>query len=271
MAITTMDGLVSALGTAQTQHLFFPSATNVAGGWINLNQAVTSSFGIMAVPTAFGSGGKTYNRTSETTGFPRFSNPGGANSQYIAQMTTNMATAGTVHIYDLCWAASGFSGTSTTAQSVVGFSGLPTRHSTGEDLEIWLGCSSATGATASNITVQYTNSAGTSGRNTVSTAMITSMPANRMLQLPLQSGDNGVQSIQSLTLSASTATAGNLWLLLVERYASVACPVANVGVTADFASLAMPKISAETTPLFIHQGTTTSSGIIMGIMSIVEG
>ena len=55
--ITTMDRLVAALGVSQDHKLFFPSATNVAGGLVNLNQAVTSSFGTMAVPTAFGSGG----------------------------------------------------------------------------------------------------------------------------------------------------------------------------------------------------------------------
>ena len=55
--ITTMDQLVAALGVSQDQKLFFPSAPNVAGGWVNLNQAVTSAFGMMAVPTAFGSGG----------------------------------------------------------------------------------------------------------------------------------------------------------------------------------------------------------------------
>ena len=269
--ITTMDQLVAALGVSQDQKLFFPSATNVAGGWVNLNQAVTSSFGIMAVPTAFGSGGQAYNRTSQSTGFPKFTNPAGGNAQYVGRVGLTMATAGTIHLYDLVYAASGFSGASAAAQSIVGFPSLPSRVAGGEGLELWIGCSAAIGATAHNVTVQYTNSQGTAGRNTVSTAGIASMPANRMYQVPLQSGDTGVASVQSLTLSASSGTAGNLWVMLLDRIASIACPMPNVGVSADFASLALPVIGAEACPLLAHQATATSSGIIMGQMSIIEG
>lgn len=270
MAITTMDGLLSALGNSQDQKLFFPNATNVAGGWINLNQAVTSSFGILAVPTAYTSGGKTYNQSQNAVGFPRWT-ANGSTTTYIGRLGATFATAGTIHIYGLLWACSGFSGAVNTAQAVTGFSGLPTRNPTGEGCEIWIGCSSATGATASNMTVQYTNSKGVSGRNTVSTAHITSMPANRMYQVPLQSGDTGVQSIQSITLSASTATAGNLWVLIMDRYTSIASAVPNVSVTSDAITLGFPKIYDESCIVFINQAAATSSGIIMGNLSIVQG
>ncbi|MDD2505502.1 MAG: hypothetical protein PHF21_04470, partial [Bacilli bacterium] len=63
MAITTMDGLVAALGTSTSQNLFFPSATNVAGGYVWLNYAVTSAFGILTIPTAYTAGGKKYNQS----------------------------------------------------------------------------------------------------------------------------------------------------------------------------------------------------------------
>ena len=270
MAIDNMDKLIASLGTSKDQKLFFPNATNVAGGWINLNQSVTSSFGIMAVPTAYGSGGKTYNQSEQTAGFPKWS-AGSGTQTYIGRVGATFATAGTIHIYGLLWACSGFVANVTTAQSVVNFSGMPTRNSTGEGCEIWIGCSSATGATASNVTVQYTNSKGTSGRNTVSTAHITSMPVNRMYQVPLQSGDTGVQSIQSITFSASTATAGNVWVYILDRYASISSPVANISQTADAISLGMPALYDESCMLFVHQGSTTASGIIMGNLSIIQG
>lgn len=270
MAIDTMDKLVAALGTSQDQQLFFPSATNVAGGWINLNQAVTSSFGILAAPAAFGSGGTTYNQTAGVAGYPKWT-ANGSLAPYIGRIGAVFAAAGTVHVYDLLWAASGFSGVVTTAQSVVGFSGLPSRNSTGNGAEIWIGCSSAIGATAHNVTVQYTNQDGTSGRSTVSTAGVASMPANRMYQVPLQSGDTGIQSIQSLTLSASSGTAGNLWVLIADRLCSFAAPLTNVGNTFDFAALGLPKMYDTSCLMFVHQATTTSSGIIMGQLSIIQG
>lgn len=272
MAITTMDGLVTALGSAQDQKLFFPSATDVAGGWVNLNQAVTSGFGIMAAPAAASAGGTTYNQSTQTAGFPKWSaNGGGAAKTYMGRAGITMATAGAVHVYDLCWACSGLVGNVATAQTITGFTGLPTRHSSGAGLEIWVGCSTAIGATAHNVTVSYTNQAGTAGRTTVSTAGIASMPANRMYQLPLQSGDTGVQSIQSMTLSASSGTAGNLWLLIMERYVGIGSAVVNVPQNYDFADLGMPTPADEACLLFVHQGTTTSSGVILGQLDIIQG
>lgn len=268
MAITTMDGLVSALGNSKYQQLFFPSATNVAGGWVWLNYAVTSAFGILAIPAASSAGGTTYTQGS-LAGYPKWS-AGGA-STYIGRIGASFVTAGTVHIYDTLWACSGFVGNVTTAQAVTGFTGLPTRNTTGAGCEIWVYCTTATGATASNITVQYTNSASVSGRNTVATAHITSMPAFRMYQVPLQSGDVGVQSIQSVTLSASTATAGSFGVMIVDRLCSISSPVANIGVSADFATLGMPAISDASVLSFVSQGSTTSTGIIMGQMSIIQG
>lgn len=270
MAIDTESKLIAALGTSLDQQLFFPSATNVAGGWVNLNQAVTSSFGIMAAPAAIGAGGTAFNQSSFSAGFPRWA-ANGSVSPYIGRWGMTLATAGTIHVYDLYFAASGFVGNVATAQTIASPASMPARNPTGVGAEIWIGCSSAIGATAHNVTVQYTNQSGTSGRNTVSTAGVASMPANRMYQVPLQSGDTGVQTVQGLTLSASSGTAGNLWVLVMNRIASIGLAVPNVGKAADFAELAMPKIFDESCLLFVHQATATSSGIAMGQMSIIQG
>ncbi len=271
MTITTMDGLVAALAVAKRNRVFFPSATNVAGGIINLNQAVTGAHGLLAAPTAFGSGGTKYDQSTLSTGVNEWSAGAGGTVPYLGRMSLVMATAGAAIIYDLAWAASGFSGNVNTAQNVASFAGLPTRFTGGAGLELWVGCSSAIGATPHNITTSYTNQAGTSGRTSVSTAGIVSMPANRMFQLPLQAGDTGVQSLQSLTLSAASGTAGNLWALLMKPVAMLSCPVPNVGVTADFADLGLPLIDDESCLLFLHQATTTSSGIIMGQFDVPQG
>ena len=268
--IASMDSLVSALATSQQQQLFFPSATNVAGGWVWLNYAVTSSFGVLSIPGAYTSGGTTYNQTAGTAGYPKWT-ANGSLTPYVARFASTFATAGTIHLYDMLWACSGFNATLTTAQSVTGFTGLPTRAGTGVGAEIWVYCTTATGATASNITVQYTNSSGVSGRNTIATAHPTSMPAFRMYQVPLQSGDVGVQSIQSVTLSASTGTAGSFGVIIMDRITCISGAVPNVANIADFATLGLPAIADSACLGFVHQATTTSSGIIMGILSIAQG
>jgi phage tail sheath gpL-like len=96
------------------------------------------------------------------------------------------------------------------------------------------------------------------------------MPANRMYQLPLQSGDTGIQALASITLSASSGTAGNLWALIMKPVATIPLPLVNVGSVQDFAALGLPLIDDESCLAYIHQATTTSSGIILGTFDVVQ-
>lgn len=270
MAITTNDGLTAALSTGEVKRLFFPSATNVAGGVVNLNQLVVGGFGQMATPAAASAGGTTYNQSTQSTGFPRWT-ADGTKQLYFGRAGAVGANAGGLACYDLQWACSGLVGNSTAAQTITGFTGLPARESTGEGLEIWIGCSSAIGATAHNVTVSYTNSANVAGRTTVSTAGIASMPAGRMYQLPLQNGDVGVKSIQSLTLSASSGTAGNLWVMILERYWAAPLSAPMVPWVGDFWGLGAQRTSDEACLLFANLGTTTASGVINGEFTMIHG
>jgi hypothetical protein len=270
MAITTMDGLVTALANASIQSIYLPSATNVASGWVWLNYATTSSFGVLAIPAASTSGGTAYTQTAGTSGYPKWTAVG-STTAYIALSQKINTVAGVDHVYDLFWACSGFNGTLTTAQTVTTPVALPTRAGTGVNTELWVYCTTALGATASNITVQYTNSSGVSGRSTVSTAMIASMPAFRMFMVPLQAGDTGVQSIQSITLSVSTGTAGSFGVLIAKKLFSHGNAVVNVETSKDFAGLGLPKIYDESVLMFINQSTTTSSGIGFQNLSIIHG
>lgn len=270
MAITTMDGLVAALETSQRQKLFFPSTTAFSSGWMNLNQAVTSSFGIMAAPAAIGSGGTAFNQSSFSTGFPKWT-AGSGTTTYIGAAQSTFTGVGVLHVYDLLYAASGFVGNSATAQTITSPASMPTRNTNGDGAEIWIGCSSAIGATAHNVTVQYTNQAGTSGRNTVSAAGVQSMAANRMYQVALQSGDTGVQSVQGLTLSASSGTAGNLWVMVMRRLCSIGTPIVNVLGVQDFAALGLPKMFDESCLLFNLQAGSGTSGVIVGQLDVIQG
>ena len=267
MAITTMDGVVAGLASGTNIPTFFPSATNVAGGYVNLQRVVSGSFGQQAIPSAASAGGTLH--TSTDAGFPTLSSPTG--TRYIAKVELTGVTSGAIHIYDRVWSCSGFSGIVTTAQAVTNFPTITRPDVNGTGLEIWIECYTATGATASNVTVQYTNQSGTAGRNTVSTAHITSMPANRMYPVPLQAGDTGVKSVQSVTLSASTGTAGSFGVTLLKRIATIPLATANIPTVQDFATLGFSKIPANTALNFIHQGTTTSSGIILGSFTLIEG
>jgi hypothetical protein len=273
MAITTMDGLVAALAASPKVNCIIPSVTNVAGGFVSLNQAAGNSLGTMATPTAFGSGGtKFQNNTTPLTGFPAWTaNAGGGALTYVGRMAMAAAQIGAVYVYDLLWACSGFNSTTLTAQTVSGFAGMPSRNSTGAGAELWAWGFGATGATAQTISVSYTNQSGTSGHTSVSTTAIASWPVARMLNLPLQAGDTGLQSIASLTFSASSGTAGNIGLAIMQRVAALPCLVANVPIVQDFAALGLPAITDEATLLFVNNSSTTSSGIVTGTISLAQG
>lgn len=98
--------------------------------------------------------------------------------------------------------------------------GLPTaalpRYTSGEGVMAGLIVYTAIGATATTVTINYTNQAGTSGRVSTATLIGSSVtsPAGSFLPIPLANGDTGVRSVQSVTLLATTGTAGNMGVVL---------------------------------------------------------
>jgi hypothetical protein len=82
---------------------------------------------------------------------------------------------------------------------------------------------SAIGGTATTVTVSYTNQAGVLGRTTAIQAIGGSgnSTAGRLIFLPLQAGDTGVRSVESVTLAATTGTAGNIGVTLFKILGAV--------------------------------------------------
>lgn len=97
---------------------------------------------------------------------------------------------------------------------------LPTaalpRYTSGVGVMIGLEIYTIIGATGTTVTVSYTNQAGTAGRTSVAAVLggTNFREASRVIQLPLQQGDTGCRSVESVTLAASTGTAGNFGVTL---------------------------------------------------------
>jgi hypothetical protein len=92
---------------------------------------------------------------------------------------------------------------------------------------IWLEIYTLIGTTATTVTCSYTNQAGTSGRTT---------PAMTFggTGLPLQQGDTGVRSVQSVTVLATTGTAGAFGVVLAKLIAQISNGQTGTGETKDF-------------------------------------
>lgn len=132
--------------------------------------------------------------------------------------------------------------TTTTEQTLNNTVTLP-RFTTGAGVQAFLTPSTVMGAGTPNITLTYTNQAGTTGRTTPATLPIgmTAAPVSSIVYsgtgagkygpfMPLAAGDSGIRSVQSIKLSA-TYTSGVLNLVLCRPLLTL--PLPAVGVAAE--------------------------------------
>ena len=173
--------------------------------------------------------------TNATDGSMKQTDPGGGREKWLIGGFCATAQAASGMIYDRLLHIGGLSGTTITAQTV---GGTLTRNTGGVGNQIWVEINTAVGTTATTITASYTNQAGTSGRTTIATAFGGTglREAQRFIQLPLQQGDTGVQAVASVTLLASTTTAGDFGVVVARPLALIPMQLAGVGVLADFIS-----------------------------------
>lgn len=150
-----------------------------------------------------------------TTGAMHIENPDAGFVSILDRLALAAAIEGTVLVlYDRLCHVSGLSGATGAAQNV-NSAALTRPDALGEDVEFWLEWYGATGSGAVNVSGSYTNEGGTAGRTTPSIAFPTTPVAGQMLRLPLQDGDLGVRSVQTVTLSGTTGTAGNFGVTLL--------------------------------------------------------
>lgn len=108
----------------------------------------------------------------------------------------------------------GLSGTASGNQTTNLPTAALTRYTSGVGVMIGISIYSALGATSVDIVASYTNSAGVSGRTTSAYPFPSNAPSNSFYILPLQPGDLGVRSVESVNLSASSGTTGNFGITL---------------------------------------------------------
>jgi len=161
-----------------------------------------------------------------------FTSPGGGRTKWITSVMVAFdgSMGDEAVLYDRLLHMGGLSGTVTSAQTV---GGTLARNTGGEGNRIYLDVYSVLGSTERTVTASYTNQAGTSGRTTQAWPIGGSTSAafwnddNAFYELPLQDDDTGVQSVQSVTLSASTGGAGDFGITIGRPL--LRCPIAGLG------------------------------------------
>lgn len=270
MAITTQDGLVSALGGAQRLIVNKANVTAVAGRtlslWSAAGQPGTGS-------TTLGQATSGAVPTSTSTGALPFTNPVSGNS-YLAGIRGMSAATGLIIIYDLlwCWGSggSGWSVTSTGAQSTVSPAALTRPDSTTGLNTMWMETLAVGGAASGTSTISYTDQDGTAGNSaSLFATKISAPPIGTIERYTLAAGDSGVRSVQSMTNSA-TWTSGTFRLCIVREVAAVPC-TANVGFMYDAYDLGLPRVYDSACLGVAFSANSTATGPLCMTISLAQG
>lgn len=265
MAITTMNGLVAALTASQIAPFYKTSATTKGAGYYHSLWRIAGAPAAANLPTS-GSGSAV---TSATDGAMPLVNAGGSNQLYVGRFSLSSGTVGTFMLYDRLVQTSGLVGNTTGSQTVN--STALTRYTTGTGVQIWLEWYTTTGTNTPTATVSYTNQAGVSGRTATSPAWVASMAVGQMLPVPLASGDTGVRSVQSVTLSASTSAAGDFGIVLLKPLFDVPIVTANAGDYMDAFACGLPAVENNACLALMMLASATAMNPIAGQLNIVEG
>lgn len=129
-------------------------------------------------------------------------------------------------------------GTGAAPQALVGAASvLPPRMASGRGVMMMLDVITALAAGAANNVITYTNRLGVAARNTPAFAMVPSSPLGRVPHsrfiLPLQAGDDGVQSAQTVDLSAAMG-GGTFALTLIKPLISIPVGLNGIGARSWF-------------------------------------
>lgn len=172
------------------------------------NNVLKSMWGMEGIPGPGSYPGTVTVPTSATDGAIPFTNASGGRQKFIVQAGTFPESSGVGSgsiLYDRLLHLGGLSWTTTSVQTV---GGTLTRNTGGEGNQIWIEVDTSTSCTAGRIiNATYTNQAGTGSRVTEDLELFNEVSSfGTIYRLPLQAGDTGVQSVQSVQMASAGAS-----------------------------------------------------------------
>ncbi len=271
MTIASRDALINAMGNSSTRvRVDKASLSNATAGAYHSLWRATGVPAQAAIPAAAAI------CTAALTGAMGFANPVGPAKTYIGNFRMACANSATdVEIHDRLAHMGGLNGTVTTAQAVNVDASDPLLASRiGEadfsDVQWFLEWYSDTGSTSVNATVAVTYDDGSVG-NVVLTAIGATVRASRMLPILPAVAGRWIKSVQSVTLSATTGTAGSFGVTATRFRAFVGTNVANKTELYDWAALGLPIVPDDACLMLLALPSTTTTGAIRGGGKLLQG
>ena len=278
MTIATRDALVNALGNNSSLFVINKaSLSNAVAGAVYSLWRATGQPGQGAIPAAAAA---CDHATTGCLGFAQQTDPATSYAGWANAMCSNSAV--TIEIHDRLAAMGGLNGTLLTAQTVnldintlAGTANIDARKGDANwsDVQWWLEWYADTGATASNATVNVTYHDGTTG-NLATIAVGGTNRVGRMLPLNnlIPAGTaKFIRGVNNVTLSASTATAGNFGVTASRPRMTMPLNLANKMEVFDWAQLGLPEIFNGSCLWPIQVCSTSNTGTVRGGGKIIHG
>ena len=279
MAITTRDQLIASLaGRQQALVIDKSSLPNVAAGQYHSLWRATGTPGQGAIP------GAAAVCNNALTGALPFYSPSAPDTTYLATLNAvagNSATS--IELHDRLVHMGGLNGTLTTAQTVgidmgllLATDNLNARISDAfyRNVMWWLEWYTDTGTTAVTATVNVKYSDGSSA-NLNGISLAATRRASQMIPLnsyiPIAQSGLSIAGVNSVTLSATTGTAGSFGITATKRLASLLMPIANANFGLDWAGLGLMEVKSSACPFVIMLPGSVATGRLNVNIGLIEG
>lgn len=264
MAITTLDQLIAA-AKQRVPLKKTTTRTAVALGWFSL-------FDIAGDPGAGTLAGSSTAAgvvpTDATAGTPIINAFGSGNTGHLINVDFSVSVAERVLIYDMLFKAGAYAfNANTTLASQPSYSSRVPGGTDFTNTEIWIEAVTAFTGNLS-VAVTYTNQNGVTGRTTGTFATGTALTVGRMMQLPLQAGDTGVQKIESVV--GTVASAGTFNVLVI-RPLWTGRANANSSDMHDYLRIGMPQVFADSALCIAANSDSSQTGLPECYLTIANG
>lgn len=293
MAFSSVDSIVTSLASAKTARVDWNKITGAsaytAGRWYDL-----SGLGGTPVANAWAGTALAWTACTESAGNGtqifgmRHGGDVSTDVKHIlnASAITGVATGvpSQLMLVDMCGYYPTINLNSASAQTLTGTPSL--RYTNGVGVRAFLSVTTASGATAHNVAISYTDQDGNTGNTLPVTVACTAsaiighinhsgVAANNYGPfLPLASGDRGIRSVQTVTISAASGS-GAAALVLCRPLLTIPLPVVSVASERDFLnqipSLPVIPDGACLTWLYFAGAATAASTNFYGHLDTVWG
>lgn len=263
MPFTTQDQITAALPGQVTSYIKTAAAAPVAGAFQSLwDSTGNPAAGVLAV-------GNTTTGTVPTQAtagaWAKFTNPG--TTLHNGRFTATTSQAGTLMLYDRVWHAGSFA--LSAAGNFAGWSGTTAvnRPSTGDGVMAWVEVNVVLAATATTITITFTNQAALTGQ-TATCALLASSAARRMYPFVMPAGSTGIRSIQTINIGTAVAT-GSINIVLAAPVISAPVLVAGGGVVYDYLQTGNKQIQNDACLAGMWISNTATAPVLTGDINLI--